>query len=93
MTDGPSRVVRSARAVWKEKTSEAQLAHFVADFVAKREDQLVQEERWRQKMMSRLGDKFDHVDARLDEVSQRVEDLAGTCAEIKAMLAERRRGT
>ena len=38
--------------------SEEQLAHDVADFVAKREDTLSQEERWRNKMMRRLGDKF-----------------------------------
>lgn len=62
--------------------SEEQLAHEVADFVAKREDTLAQEERWRNKMMRRLGDKFDHVDSRLDRLSERFEQLVATCAEI-----------
>jgi len=55
----------------------------VADFVAKREDSLAQEERWRNKMMRRLGDKFDHVDARLDRMSERFDQLASACADIK----------
>ena len=63
--------------------SEEQLAHEVADFVAKREDTLAQEERWRNKMMRRLGDKFDHVDARLDRMADRFEQLASATAEIQ----------
>ena len=63
--------------------SEEQLAHEVADFAAKREDTLAQEERWRNKMMRRLGDKFDHVDARLDRMNERFEQLASACVEIK----------
>ena len=42
-----------------------------------------QEERWRNKMMRRLGDKFDHVDARLDRMGERFEQLAAACEEIK----------
>ena len=64
--------------------SEHELAMHVSDFVAKREDTLVQEERWRNKMMRRLGDKFDQVDARIDRLGERLEHvLASTCAEIK----------
>ena len=63
--------------------SEEALAHEVADFVSKREDTLAQEERWRNKMMRRLGDKFDHVDARLDGMNERLEQLASVCAEIQ----------
>ena len=51
--------------------------------MAKREDSLVQEERWRNKMMRRLGDKFDAVDVRLDRMSERFERLVITCTEIK----------
>ena len=63
--------------------SEEMLAREVAEFVAKREDTLAQEERWRNKMMRRLGDKFDHVDARLDRMNERFEQLASACVEIK----------
>ena len=63
--------------------SEEMLARDVAEFVAKREDTLVQEERWRNKMMRRLGDKFEHVDHRLDRLSEKVEQLATACTEIK----------
>ena len=75
--------LRNSWEVWKEKMSEEQLAHEVADFVAKREDSLAQEERWRNKMMRRLGDKFDHVDARLDRMNERFEQIAAACVEIK----------
>ena len=63
--------------------SEEQLAHHVADFVAKREDTLSQEERWRNKMMRRLGDKFEHVETRLDRMNERFEQLAIACADIQ----------
>ena len=75
--------VRNSWEIWKEKMPEGELAHEVADFVAKREDTLAQEERWRNKMMRRLGDKFDHVDARFDRLSERFEQLAGACADIR----------
>ena len=76
--------VRNSWEIWKEKLPEGQMSHLVAEFVGKREDSLVQEERWRQKMMSRLGDKFDNVDARLEKMSERMEELAGACAAIQA---------
>ena len=63
-------------------SDEGQFAHDIADFVSKREDTLAQEERWRNKMMRRLGDKFDHVDARFDRMSERLEQLATACAGI-----------
>ena len=68
--------VRNSWEIWKEKLPEAELAHAVADFVAKREDTLVQEERWRNKMMRRLGDKFDHLDTRLDRMNEKFEQIA-----------------
>ena len=67
--------VRNSWEIWKQKMPEDELAHAVADFAAKREDTLVQEERWRNKMMRRLGDKFDHVDGRLDRVSDRLDQV------------------
>ena len=79
--------VRNSWEIWKEKTSEEELAHQVADFIAKREDTLAQEERWRNKMMRRLGDKFDHVDTRLDRMSERFEQLANACTEIRESVA------
>ena len=83
-TTVPSMVgVRNSWEIWREKMSEESLTHEVADFVAKREDTLAQEERWRNKMMRRLGDKFEHVDARLDGLSERVEQLTSVCAEIR----------
>ena len=65
---------------------EESFANFVANFVAKREDTLAQDERWRNKMMRRLGDKFDHVDARFDRMNDKFEQLATTCVEIKESL-------
>lgn len=73
---------RNSWEIWKEKMSERELAHDVSDFVAKREDGLVQEERWRNKMMRRLGDKFDHMDERMNRMGEQFEFLASTCAEI-----------
>ena len=75
--------VRNSWENWKEKLPEHELAHAVSDFVAKREDTLVQEERWRNKMMRRLGDKFDAVDTRLDGLNERFEQLAAVCADIQ----------
>mmetsp|Transcript_5810 Transcript_5810/g.13484 ORF Transcript_5810/g.13484 Transcript_5810/m.13484 type:complete len:81 (-) Transcript_5810:260-502(-) len=70
---------------------EEELVEEVSDFVTKREDTLVQEERWRNKMMRRLGDKFDAVDARLDRMSERFEQrLVSVCAEIKGMVQQGR---
>ena len=86
-TDVPSMVgMRNSWEIWKEKMSEESLAHRVCDFVAKREDTLAQEERWRNKMMRRLGDKFDAVDARLDGLNERFEQLAAACADIQESL-------
>ena len=49
---------------------------------------LAQEERWRNKMMRRLGDKFEHMDTRLDRMGERFEQLATSCAEIKDALRD-----
>ena len=72
---------RNSWELWKEKMSEDGLTHEVANFAAKREDTLAQEERWRNKMMRRLGDKFDHIDARIDGLSERFEHLASEIQE------------
>ena len=83
-TDVPSMVgMRNSWEIWKEKLTEESLARRVGDFVAKREDTLAQEERWRNKMMRRLGDKFDAVDTRLDGLNERFERLAAVCADIQ----------
>jgi hypothetical protein len=78
--------VRNSWETWKESISEERLTYQVADFVAKREDTLAQEERWRTKMMRRLGDKFDHVDARLDRLCDRLEQLASSCSGVSRSL-------
>ena len=55
-----------------------------------REGTLVQEERWRNKMMRQLGDKFDKVDERFDrmneKMNERFEQLASACAGIQESL-------
>jgi len=66
--------------------TEVELAHEVADFIAKHEDVLVQEERWRTKMMRRVGDKFEHVDSRLDKLDERFGQLSSMCTEIRDCL-------
>ena len=55
----------------------------ISSFIAKHEDTLVQEERWRNKMMRRLGDKFDHIESRLDSMDGRFEQLTLACIQIK----------
>ena len=79
--DGASRGAPTtpARAVTNYGVSS--YTHEVANFAAKREDTLAQEERWRNKMMRRLGDKFDHIDARIDGLSERFEHLASEIQE------------
>ena len=72
------------------QTPEEQFAHEIADFVAKREDNLAQEERWRNKFMRRIGDKFEHIDARLDHMNERFEQLARACSDIKESLSSLR---
>lgn len=76
--------------LWKEKMTEADLVQEVSNFIAKHEDVLVQEERWRTKMMRRLGDKFEHVDSRFDKMNERFErrfeQLSSSCMEIKDSL-------
>jgi len=82
---------RNSWEIWKEKMPEEELAHEVTDFVSKREDTLAQEERWRNKMMRRLGDKFEHVDGRLDRMTERFEQLAAVCTEIKECVRDMQR--
>jgi len=75
---------RNSWEIWKEKQSEAELAHEVSDFAAKREDTLAQEDRWRNKMLRNIGDKFTHVDKRFDRMNERFDQLAAACAELTA---------
>mmetsp|Transcript_15337 Transcript_15337/g.25595 ORF Transcript_15337/g.25595 Transcript_15337/m.25595 type:complete len:417 (+) Transcript_15337:1-1251(+) len=67
---------------WKERMSDQELAGTLFDFVAKREDSLSHEDCWRNKMMSRIGSKFEHVNARLDQMSKHLQHLASVCVEI-----------
>lgn len=66
---------RNSWEIWKAKLTEEELSHEVANFVVSRVDTLVQEERWRNKMMRRLGDKFDGIDCRLDKINEDLKEI------------------
>ncbi|KAL1519631.1 hypothetical protein AB1Y20_023142 [Prymnesium parvum] len=84
---------RNSWDIWKEKDTD-ELVRGVAMFVVRHEDSLVQEERWRLKMLRRVGGQFNHVNARFDEVEtsmdKRHKIVLEQLAELKQFHVERR---
>jgi hypothetical protein len=64
---------RNTFEMWKRALGADGLREFVTDFMVKREDDVAQEERWRSKMMKRLGQMFDRVGERIDGLQDRMD--------------------
>ncbi|KAL1496837.1 hypothetical protein AB1Y20_014423 [Prymnesium parvum] len=89
----PSLGPRNSWEIWKAKLTEEELAQEVGNFVASRVDTLVQEERWRNKIMRRLGDKFDHIEGRLDRVDETLSRLSVACEAIQKSIGPSRQSS
>jgi hypothetical protein len=87
---GTSVDSRNSWETWKSATTIESLTAFLEDFVARHADDVAQDERWRAKMMRRIGHQFESMENKLAAQTALLKTLVDARPDVPPVLVKQK---